>query len=317
MNRAVLDESSDAASRARVDSEMGRKLEERKRRIQSVLVTRLVGERDLSDWIVGVKKDEVDGDAAVLSAQVGDKSFESLEEGQVIDVSLAVTQSTSVETNESNESSSPSSPAASPTRNNKSTSTTPPSTPVITTATSTSSTCIDLKKISNEMQNKLQTSITNCTHHTSCHTSSSSNNNQGNSCLDTSQHNKLPKNNSLLLHNEECNICLSTFQIGDRIAWSHKNQMNLPQETVGQTNPSNDGICRHIFHAECIERWLLVREGCPVCRRSYFDELVNGDGGGVNADVVSNDGRGEEDIESGRGVGASSNLARLVVVEEE
>ncbi len=30
--------------------------------------------------------------------------------------------------------------------------------------------------------------------------------------------------------------------------------------------------CTHVFHEECISRWLLVRDGCPICRRSYFLE---------------------------------------------
>ena len=27
-----------------------------------------------------------------------------------------------------------------------------------------------------------------------------------------------------------------------------------------------------MFHDECMKRWLLVRDGCPICRRLYLDE---------------------------------------------
>ncbi|KAL7461945.1 hypothetical protein ACHAXS_002353 [Conticribra weissflogii] len=64
---------------------------------------------------------------------------------------------------------------------------------------------------------------------------------------------------------EECNICLSSFQVGDRAAWTKK------------------GGCVHAFHEECISKWLLVREGCPMCRRSFLlGEREEGDGDGDN-----------------------------------
>jgi hypothetical protein len=52
---------------------------------------------------------------------------------------------------------------------------------------------------------------------------------------------------------EECIICFSNFQVGDLVAWS-KHQING---------------CTHVFHDDCLTRWLLVRDCCPMCRRSY------------------------------------------------
>lgn len=52
-----------------------------------------------------------------------------------------------------------------------------------------------------------------------------------------------------------CTICLSVFVPGSDIVWS------------------SNYSCEHVFHAECIERWLMKqREGplCPCCRRDFI-----------------------------------------------
>ncbi|KAL3897332.1 MAG: hypothetical protein SGARI_006948 [Bacillariaceae sp.] len=60
----------------------------------------------------------------------------------------------------------------------------------------------------------------------------------------------------------ECSICLCEYTVGSDIVWS--------------SNPQ----CDHVFHAECIEQWLMKqREGplCPCCRRDFvidpFDDI--------------------------------------------
>ena len=95
-------------------------------------------------------------------------------------------------------------------------------------------------------------------------------------------------------YGEECNICLSQFQVGDRAAWSKPQSVmgcDDPAATIavaaaqdekeisdclnnGSDHSNNVQGCRHIFHEECISRWLLVRDGCPICRRTYFPEGV-------------------------------------------
>lgn len=45
---------------------------------------------------------------------------------------------------------------------------------------------------------------------------------------------------------DECPICLAAFAHGDRIRV-------LPQ-------------CSHVFHASCVDMWLVSRSSCPTCR---------------------------------------------------
>ncbi|KAL7510631.1 hypothetical protein ACHAXN_007624 [Cyclotella atomus] len=300
-NRAVLDQSSNAASRALRDGEMARKLEERKKKIQNVLVTRLVvdkdflGESSQFQFVVADERIKVNVEDE-LTDVTNIKSFDG-------DASIApgVTQCTSEETNESNtHDNNPSQARKGSTGNQDAAVST------ITTA-NTSSTCIDLKKLSS--------SISNCGN--SSHNCSTSNN----ACLDSTMHLESSHDQSKVLMNEECNICLSAFQVGDRIAWSRTKksvsfECEYSNDSEGKVNSmrcvlSKDTACHHIFHAECIERWLLVREECPVCRRNYFDEEKDGD------EIQQLE---DGDLEAGEITGANTGVnlspARVVTVEE-
>ncbi|XP_072977068.1 E3 ubiquitin-protein ligase ATL23-like [Typha angustifolia] len=46
----------------------------------------------------------------------------------------------------------------------------------------------------------------------------------------------------------DCAVCLESFQLGDRCRL-------LP-------------VCRHSFHAVCVDSWLLKSPSCPICRSS-------------------------------------------------
>ena len=52
----------------------------------------------------------------------------------------------------------------------------------------------------------------------------------------------------------ECTICLSTYQIGETVAWSKlKNG------------------CTHVFHYDCILKWALDGHvHCPICRTLFW-----------------------------------------------
>jgi E3 ubiquitin-protein ligase RBX1 len=35
------------------------------------------------------------------------------------------------------------------------------------------------------------------------------------------------------------------------------------------------GQCGHIFHLDCVERWLFENEKCPLCVKAWFYEKIN------------------------------------------
>lgn len=49
-----------------------------------------------------------------------------------------------------------------------------------------------------------------------------------------------------------CAICLSEYEDGDEISWSH--------------HPN----CSHFFHRSCIAEWLLSHDECPCCRLDFL-----------------------------------------------
>jgi hypothetical protein len=51
---------------------------------------------------------------------------------------------------------------------------------------------------------------------------------------------------------DECRVCLSKFRVGETTR-------RLP--------------CRHVFHRDCVDRWLLsCKRTCPLCRVYVADE---------------------------------------------
>ena len=127
-------------------------------------------------------------------------------------------------------------------------------------------------------------------------------------------------------YDDECNICLTQFQVGDSAAWSMLHgkmvlaagdtpiivQEGVCGATMRDSGLCNSGatmdenVCRHVFHEECISRWLLVRDGCPTCRRSYFP-ATTADNPGNEVDLEHGE-IGVSRLEEGaRGVGLSND----------
>ena len=63
--------------------------------------------------------------------------------------------------------------------------------------------------------------------------------------------------------NNECPICLEVFEDGQDLSQSQKRK------------------CHHMFHAECLELWLMKHDDCPCCRVIFIEEstLLEDEGG--------------------------------------
>ena len=62
---------------------------------------------------------------------------------------------------------------------------------------------------------------------------------------------KLTKVDDLEETNRKCVICLELFNIGDNI-------ISLP--------------CIHIYHSDCIKKWLLDNYYCPICKYEFNED---------------------------------------------
>ena len=91
----------------------------------------------------------------------------------------------------------------------------------------------------------------NPTSKSSSETSQTVNNNCSNKS-DCIQSSKVPP--SGIPDTDICAICLNDYEIGDEICWSQ-----------------ND-LCNHAFHKECMMEWLLRHKECPCCRNIYIPQ---------------------------------------------
>jgi hypothetical protein len=59
------------------------------------------------------------------------------------------------------------------------------------------------------------------------------------------------------VQNLTCTICLHDFQTGETVCWAKVRE------------------CNHIFHEDCVVRWLEYRDDCPLCRQNLLVDDPN------------------------------------------
>lgn len=246
-NQAVLDESTSAANRAAGDESEERKLEVRRGRIEEVLWTRLiVDDEELGGvGVRGVAQDQDEVGKGMVMEEGG-------KEGDNAAFTEKETASATVASSREQQQES----AAVP-----------------TTITDTDNTHLSPTAIAPSSPFRKYTNALSC-NNTLCNPTPPILQPQPPTTTASSTTSTITLHQIHQTYGEECNICLSPFQLGDTAAWS-KHHFNG---------------CVHVFHEECMKRWLLVRDGCPICRRSYL-EVKSDDGGdlesGENGIVVA------------------------------
>jgi hypothetical protein len=102
----------------------------------------------------------------------------------------------------------------------------------------------------------------------------------------------------------ECSICLCEYIVGSDLVYS--------------SNPQ----CDHVFHADCIEQWIMKqRDGplCPCCRRDFvidpFDDV--GPGGEKDDDIESWNNSGAGDGNRIIASSSSSIQSQSVLVQQQ
>ena len=62
---------------------------------------------------------------------------------------------------------------------------------------------------------------------------------------------RIKNNDTLLLNNESCSICLSKYKLGE-----YKRELK----------------CNHNFHKKCVDKWFKKdKQECPICRFNSFN----------------------------------------------
>ena len=71
------------------------------------------------------------------------------------------------------------------------------------------------------------------------------------SIIDTLPKSRIKDINKLTEDKKKCCICLENFKINDET-------INLP--------------CIHIFHSDCIKKWMKRQDICPICKNKIIPE---------------------------------------------
>ncbi|KAJ4831344.1 hypothetical protein Tsubulata_033245 [Turnera subulata] len=74
----------------------------------------------------------------------------------------------------------------------------------------------------------------------------------------------------------DCAVCLSEFLEGERVRRLHS--------------------CRHIFHKECLDKWLQYMATCPVCRAKVLPDEIVSNYQQLQNEIVNGATKGYDDI---------------------
>nr|UXY86773.1 ring-box protein 1 [Cryptomonas paramecium] len=74
--------------------------------------------------------------------------------------------------------------------------------------------------------------------------------------------NNVAYNNMCMICHCEINELL--FNLQNKILLNQKKLSDYQELLIGK------GTCGHIFHLNCIEKWLTRTQTCPLCRKTWF-----------------------------------------------
>ena len=82
---------------------------------------------------------------------------------------------------------------------------------------------------------------------------------------------QVPKHNELLVNSDDdafqsCGICLSPFEQGEGLK-----VLSCKQEEEASSLVDTPV---HMFHQDCITQWFYKKLECPMCRKSFKEDLI-------------------------------------------